>query len=104
MYEFKLATNSATGILRLLSKLPADLDIDKLIKYISRVSLSQEEYDQAKARFAPPLSASCPASAAGLGNGRFMTADTDDSSCLLTAMTMCFVSLPYSESVSCHKE
>jgi hypothetical protein len=101
MYEFKLATNSASGIARLLSKLPPDLDIEKLMRYISKVSLSQEEYAKAKAKYAP-LSPSRPSSPA---DGRFTSAESEDPSCLVTAVTMCFVSLPYSsEVISSHKE
>lgn len=103
MLEFKLATNSASGIVKLLSKLPPDLDIEKLMKYISEVSVSQEEYALAKARYTPSLSSSSLSSPARIE--KFSSTGSADPPCLLAAVTMCFVSLPYSgEVIPSHME
>lgn len=48
MFEFKLEISIGSGILKLLSKLPNDIDIEKLMNYIVNIPLTLSEYEQIK--------------------------------------------------------
>lgn len=117
MYEFKLETTVDSGILKFLLKLPSDLDIDKLLRYIANISLTHSEYDAIRRQYAPssiPISYSYyPSSMVTLSNSisvrtaattsppRSETDDRaeigDDLYCFIYGFSMCF---PYHQTSS----
>jgi hypothetical protein len=102
MHQLQLEMNSTSGILRFLSKLPPDMDIDQLMSVIAATRLTKAQYEEISSSRRQTAAHRTPASPA-------LTRDEDAPPlCLLDGIASCFAldgfgSQPLSGAVSKHK-